>query len=211
LARLAALDVGDPPDVWASLGFTLDGQVCDVDGVVHRLGGDGEGVFSWALDGAPSDVAGLKAGTPLASGPSGAAHPNGVVSLDHLVVSTPDLGRTIDDLEAAGIELRRTRDAGGKMVQAFFKLGAVVLEVVGASGSHAPGMPSKAEAGAPRFWGLAFTVEDLDATAAFLGERLRPAKDAVQPGRRIATLDRSAGSTVPIAFMSADESRLQRE
>ncbi|MBV9662995.1 MAG: glyoxalase, partial [Actinobacteria bacterium] len=56
--------------------------------------------------------------------------------------------------------------------------------------------------GPARFYGLAFTVADLDATAAYLGDRLRPAKDAVQPGRRIATLDKSAGSSVAIAFMS---------
>jgi hypothetical protein len=201
LARLAALDVGDPPDVWASLGFTVDADFCDVDGVVHRLGADGAGVVAWVLDGAPSDIAGLTPGaahdvTATARDPR-SAHPNGVASLDHLVVSTPDLGRTIDELEAAGIELRRTRDASGKMVQAFFKLGAVVLEVVGARSQVGPG--------APRFWGLVFTVHDLDETAAFLGERLRPAKEAVQPGRRIATLDRAAGSSVPIAFMSADQ------
>jgi hypothetical protein len=54
---------------------------------------------------------------------------------------------------------------------------------------------------------LAFTVAELDATARFLGERMRPPKEAVQPGRRIATLDRSAGSTVAMAFMSPDPGR----
>ena len=45
-------------------------------------------------------------------------------------------------------------------------------------------------------------MADLDATARYLGDRLHPAKGAVQPGRRIATLDRGAGSTVAMAFMS---------
>jgi hypothetical protein len=54
-----------------------------------------------------------------------------------------------------------------------------------------------------RFWGLAMTVADIDACAALLGDRLGPVKDAVQPGRRIATLRHEAcGLTVPIAFMS---------
>jgi hypothetical protein len=47
-------------------------------------------------------------------------------------------------------------------------------------------------------------VPDLDATAAALGERLGAVKDAVQPGRRIATLRRQAGAGVPLAFMSPE-------
>jgi hypothetical protein len=53
-----------------------------------------------------------------------------------------------------------------------------------------------------RFYGIAFTVDDLDATAALLGDRLGRVKDAVQPGRRIATLRREAGAGIPLAFMS---------
>jgi hypothetical protein len=45
-------------------------------------------------------------------------------------------------------------------------------------------------------------VESLDRAAAALGERLGDARDAVQPGRRIATLRRSAGFAVPVAFMT---------
>jgi hypothetical protein len=116
-----------------------------------------------------------------------------VTALDHLVISTPNLGRTIENFEAAGLELRRTRDAG-RIHQAFFKVGEVILEVIG------PPQPSGE--GPARFWGLAWTVADLDATAAYFGDRLHAAKDAVQKGRRIATLDKAAGSTVAHAFMS---------
>jgi len=86
------------------------------------------------------------------------------------------------------------------MRQAFFRLGPVILEVVGPLEGSMGDRP-------PRFFGLAFTVEDLDATAAFFGERLRPSKDAVQAGRRIATLDKAAGSTVAMAFMSPEPER----
>ena len=68
------------------------------------------------------------------------------------------------------------------------------MEIVGSATASLPGQAW--------FYGLAFTVADLDVAAAFLGERLRPAQNAVQTGRRIATLDRSAGSTIPLAFMS---------
>ena len=83
------------------------------------------------------------------------------------------------------------------MTQAFFKLDDVVVEVVGAPTAAAPGQA--------RFWGLTFTVADLDTTAELLGPSLRPIKAAVQPGRRIATLDKAFGSTVPMAFMSVRE------
>ncbi|MDQ1375067.1 MAG: hypothetical protein QOJ09_2405, partial [Actinomycetota bacterium] len=125
------------------------------------------------------------------------AHPNGVTDLDHLVLMTPDIGRTTAAIEATGLPLRRTRETdqyGPPFRQTFFKLGDVVLEVIG------PVEPRNDKPA--HFYGLAFTVADLDATASYLGDRLHPPKDAVQPGRRIATLDRDAGSSVPIAFMS---------
>jgi catechol 2,3-dioxygenase-like lactoylglutathione lyase family enzyme len=115
-----------------------------------------------------------------------AAHPNGVVGLDHVVVVTPDLERTIGACEAAGLGLRRIRDTtsyGSPMRQAFFRLGPTVLEVV--SGNVGNGEPA---AEAPATWfGLAVDVDDLDQTAGLLGEGLGRIKVAVQDGRRIAT------------------------
>jgi hypothetical protein len=45
-------------------------------------------------------------------------------------------------------------------------------------------------------------VSDLDATARLLGNHLGDVKDAVQPGRRIASLRKEAGLALPVAFMS---------
>jgi hypothetical protein len=53
-----------------------------------------------------------------------------------------------------------------------------------------------------RFWGLAFQVRDLDATCQHLGDKVGEPRDAVQPGRRIATLRREAGLGPAVAFMS---------
>jgi hypothetical protein len=47
-------------------------------------------------------------------------------------------------------------------------------------------------------------VEDLRALADRLGEHLRPIKPAVQPGRQIATLKRTAGLVPAIAFMDPE-------
>ena len=203
MALIAELVVADPPEAWRDLGFTVDGDRCQVGSVVHVLrGGAGQGVVSWALDGVAVEADELE-GLPSAAGQATEnrppEHPNGVTSLDHLVVFTPDLQRTVNTLELAGLECRRLRPAGRGNVQAFFRLGEVILEVVG---------PETAAGDGPaRFFGLAFTVTDLDATAAFLGDRLHSPKDAVQAGRRIATLDKHAGSTVAMAFMSPEARR----
>jgi hypothetical protein len=199
MGEIASLFVADPPGLWEELGFAVTGGACWVSGIRHQLGAPGEGVTAWtlrAIDGLAELPVGE--GTPPAARPD-RDHPNAVVGLDHVVVGTPDIGRTIDAFEAAGLSLRRTRDTGTRerpTMQAFFKLGETIVEVVGSATTSRPG-PA-------RFHGLAFTVADLDATGTWLGDRLRPAKDAVQPGRRIATLDRAAGSTVPIAFMTPD-------
>ena len=198
MPSIAALDVVDPPDVWVGLGFVVDGDSCWISGIRHRLGASERGIGAWALRGLDvSDVDGLVTTVSDEPPQDTPAHPNGVIALDHLVVSTPDIARTTKAIEAAGLDLRRTRDTdqyGPPFRQTFFKLADVVLEVIG---------PVEPRSDKPaRFFGLAFTVADLDATAAHLGERLRPAKDAVQPGRRIATLDKAAGSAVAMAFMS---------
>ena len=105
-------------------------------------------------------------------------------------------------LQRAGLDFRRRREGptpAGAVRQAFFRLGEVILEVV----EHPPGTPAAGDPAAPaRFWGLAFVVEDLDATARYLGPLLREPRAAVQPGRRIATLKRDAGLTVPVAFIT---------
>lgn len=203
MAEIRLIDVADPPEVWLHLGFAVEDGGCRVGTTAVRLGAAGDGVTGWELTGAPGlDELPLAAGAPAAPAGDGPEHPNGVVSLDHVVVTAPDLDHTIDAFEQAGVPLRRIRDIGTPdrpAVQAFFKMGDVVVEVVGSPGRPGPG--------SARFYGLAFTVADLDATARLLGDRLGPAKPAVQPGRRIATLDRRAGSTVPIAFMSPAPSR----
>jgi hypothetical protein len=168
-----------------------------VDGVRIVIEGGDQGLCAWALDGVETGggIDGLAThratDEPHAEA---AAHANGVIAIDHVVVTSPDPARTVNALRAAGLEPRRTREHGS-MHQTFFRLGRVILELVG------PPQPSGS--GPARFWGIAFTVADLDATAALLGVDLGEVKAAVQPGRRIASLRKDAGLTVPVAFMSA--------
>jgi hypothetical protein len=131
-------------------------------------------------------------------------HPNGAIALDHLVAFSPSLERTIPALEQARLELRRLREEptpAGAPRQAFFRLAEVILEVIETPpGSHEERNPDAAS----RFWGLAFSVTDLDACAELLGDRLGEPRDAVQPGRRIATVRREAGLGIAVAFMTPD-------
>ena len=169
-----------------------------MDGVAIRLGTPGRRIAGWSLEGIASGTAidGLvTTHAPVGSGATD--HPNGSVTLDHLVVLSPVPERTIAALAEHGIEprgRRQTDQYGPPFTQTFFRVGRPVLELIG------PDEPTGDEPA--RFYGLAFTVADLDATAAFLGDRLGGVKDAVQPGRRIATLRREAGAGVPLAFMS---------
>ncbi len=99
-----------------------------------------------------------------------------------------------------GLSLRRIRElpsATGAPRQAFFRLGAEILEVVQAPGSES------ASQRAAHLWGLALLAEDLDRTVAYLGENVSPIRRAVQPGRRIASLRAGAGLSMPMALISA--------
>lgn len=204
------MTAGDPPELWRSLGFAVQGDRCRIGGVDIVLDpAVGKGIRRWALAGGtttPPAIDGLP--TEWVDGRGEATtlgHENGVVGIDHIVVLSPDVDRTVDTLAAVGFEPKRERltdTYGSPMRQVFFRAGEVILELVG--GQTATGD------GGVRVFGLALTTGDLDATAAYLGARLHPPKDAVQPGRRIATLDRAAGSTVALAFMSAAQATTKR-
>lgn len=199
------LTLGDAPEAWRALGFDVEGDTFTLGSVRVRLSGEGGGILGCAMrdvaveqpDGLPVSRS-TAALHPARTDP----HPNGSISLDHLVAFSPGLERTVPALEQAGLELRRLREEptpAGAPRQAFFRLAEVILEVV----ETPPRSREERDPDAPsRFWGLALLVEDLDQCAAFLGDRLSEPRAAVQPGRRIATLGRDAGVGTAVAFMS---------
>jgi hypothetical protein len=200
------LTVADEPAAWSALGFELDGDTCVVGDVRIRLAGigAGAGLSGWSLRGVEADdldgLATVRSDRPAPI--EHPAHPNGVVAIDHVVVISPALERTIAALQGAGLDLRRIREEptpAGAPRQAFFRLGATILEVV-----QEPAEATE-RAGGDRpafFWGLAFVAPDLDATVAGLGDRVSEIRPAIQPGRRIATLRRSAGLAIPVALIT---------
>jgi catechol 2,3-dioxygenase-like lactoylglutathione lyase family enzyme len=216
------LVLADEPDRWRALGFELEGDDGVRLGSVRvRLAGDGAragsapALLGWSLrdvssselDGLPTtraDGASASPATQASHGGLPGQHPNAITAIDHVVVMTPALDRTVAALRAAGLELRRIREEptpAGAPRQAFFRLGDEILEVV-----QEPHEIVAREGGAERsarLWGLALLSSDLDRTVGALGEHAGEARAAVQPGRRIATVRRSAGLAVPVAVMSA--------
>lgn len=205
------LTVADAAAAWSALGFEVEDGVCVLGEVRVRLAGAeaGGGLTGWSLRGltdgalAGGDLDGLATTASQRPPPEAVpVHPNGIAAIDHVVAFSPDLDRTVAALRGAGLDLRRIREQptpAGAPRQAFFRLGATILEVV----------QQPAEEGAPDgserpafFWGLALLAPDLEATVAGLGERVSEVRDAVQPGRRIATLRRAAGLALPLALIS---------
>jgi hypothetical protein len=215
------LEVADPVDCWTRAGFSVDPDaVCRVGGVGIRLVGrdrgaapaatsdTGTGIVGWSLSGLSPDLAlddldGVPTKRSSAAAVAPSTHANGVTAVDHVVLLSPDLGRTVEALASIGVNPRRERDGelGGQRIrQIFFRLGEVIVEVVGS--------PETTSDGPSTLWGITYVVDDIDATAAFFGDRATPLKDAVQPGRRITTLHHSElGLSVRSAMISASARR----
>ena len=211
------LEVADPVNAWTRAGFSVDSDaVCRIGGVRIRLIGRDRGaapaatsdthtgIVGWSLGGLPSDgplddLDGIPTTRSAAVTTVPSSHANGVTAIDHVVLMSPHLGRTVESLAAVGVKPRRERDAelGGRpMRQIFFRLGEVIVEAVGT--------PDAASDGPSRLWGITYVVTDIDATASFFGDRTSPVKDAVQPGRRITTLrHQEFGMSVRTAMISA--------
>ena len=191
MPSIDALEIADEPADWSAAGFAVEDAVCAVSRVRLHLVGKGpkRGILGWTLG-------------ETASADPAPPHPNGAVRVDHVVLLSPDLDRTVAELESQDFDLRRRREGetpGGSTRQAFFRAGEPILEVVQApEGTSVARDPN----GAARLWGLAFLVEDMNHTARELGVLLGRPRDAVQPGRRIATLRPEAGLGPAIAFMT---------
>ncbi|WNG81077.1 glyoxalase [Mycobacterium sp. ITM-2016-00316] len=195
--------VADPPEAWAAAGFSIDADdVCRVGGVRIRLVGReaGAGIIAWSLGGADvDDLDGIPTAASQAAPGAPAEHANGVTGVDHIVLLSPDLDRTVTALGAIGLLPRRERlgELGGRPIrQIFFRFGAVIIEAVGS--------PDTVGQGPSTLWGITYTVTDIDETAAYFAGRTTRVKDAVQPGRRITTVHHQEfGMSVRTAMLSA--------
>ncbi len=203
-ARVESLVISGDPDAWRSLGVVVDdeGRVPLI-GTSLRIELDAgpHAVAGWELSGVDpdldgTDLDGLATRVVAPGPPQYAAHAIGASALDHVVVLTPDLERTSSVIASAtGCELKRVREVGS-MRQGFHRIGGggLIVEIV-----SRPEIPD----GPASFWGVVLIVDDLDAACARIGQDgISEPRDAVQPGRRIATVRTDVGLGVPLALMT---------
>ena len=116
-----------------------DDSVCQIGTVRVRLDPTAadKGIVSWALHEAPegtTNVDGLMTTSGAVAEAPPPVHKIGAEIIDHLVVLSPDVVRTVAVLEGLGLPLSAMKDSdtyGKPMRQAFFRMGEVILEVVG--------------------------------------------------------------------------------
>ena len=204
---VAEIAVADAPEAWARAGFAVDSDdVCRVGGVDIRLARQRPRhrhrrvVVAWpAATARPTTSTASRQRGPARSRRcrpcTRTASPTSTTSC----CSRPTWAERSRALAAIGVEPRRERDAqlGGRPIrQIFVRFADVIIEVVGS--------PDDRGRGPSTLWGITYEVADIDATAAYFGDRTAPVKDAVQPGRRITTLrHHELGMSVRSAMISA--------
>ena len=198
------LTVAGDVDTWRSLGLTVtaEGLIPLVGASIRIVAATADretGIVGWALSGVEdvAEIDGLVTEVVAPMPPIYAQHALRASGLDHVVVSTADLERTSEAIAlATNCDLKRIREVG-TMRQGFHRIGrgGLIVELV-----ERPGLP----AGPASFWGLVVIVDDIDAACELIGaERISPPKDAVQPGRRIATIRADVGLGLPVALMTS--------
>src|SRR5262245_32843818 len=121
-AHARTIVAGGEPAAWVRLGFALqeDGSA-DVGGLRLMTGGDEPRIEAAGLLAERPDGLAI---TATATAPAAhGIHPNGALSIDHAVVFTDDLDRTVAALERAGAPLRRRAEPRPGTPMAFHRLG----------------------------------------------------------------------------------------
>ena len=199
MARITQLTVGGLPIAWSSLGFTFDDSRCTFGDVAVRIDSDFEpGFVSWTLGRAAVSESPDGLVTTFDDRVVASASTSSIIDvrgIDHVVVMTNDLQRTSSAISrVTGDPLKRVREAGNGIRQGFHRLGSVVVEVV-----------ESERIAQTHLCGFALTVGNLvDVVAHMAPDVIGSPRDAVQPGRRIATIRSGVGLGVPVALITPD-------
>ena len=101
--QLTALMVGDRIERWHAIGFAEEPTITIGSTLISSVE-DGSGICTAAVDQVDSlDGLALRPQAAVAdamASPAPSRHGNGVVAIDHIVVMTPDSGRTTSNFEA---------------------------------------------------------------------------------------------------------------
>lgn len=208
-ARVAELRLATPVESWSSLGFEVSSSsheaLVSVAGLDFRFvdaesTGPESAVTGWTLRSShvgAADVDGIA--TWWTDEPSPIRDPHNrlrVTAIDHIVIMTGSLDRSSEAIERElGAPRKRVRDAGGGVRQGFHRAGDIILEVV-----ERPDIDASTPSS---LWGVVFVVDDLESAVNWLGpDAVSAPRDAVQPGRRIASIRREVGLGLPVALMT---------
>ena len=204
MARITQLVVGGQPTSWTSIGLTFNDGLCSLGDLVLRLDPSlPPGLASWQLTGCVND--GDVDGIPTSYVTHSLLRTAGidssvidVVGIDHVVVLTNDLERTSTELaRVTGEPLKRIRDAGNGVRQGFHRLGSVIVEIV-----------ERSDVERAALWGFVMTASNIDDVAAHMGpDVIGVPREAVQPGRRIASFRSSVGLGVAVALITPEATR----
>lgn len=196
--RLAAVRVGGGA-AWERLGFAID------DGLIPLGNGaidvrDGAALLIEGADGADGAIDGVMVERGVAR--PGAAHPNGALSIDHVVLVTDSLERTSAAVAAGlGLPQKRVREVG-TIRQGFHRFARTAD---GSPGCIVEIVESDRTQGPTALFGLVVIVAELVELCADLGpDVIGLPKPAVQTGRMIATVRSGVGLGVPVALMTPD-------
>lgn len=200
--KLTAIELGADREAWVGAGFTVEGARLEVGGVAIEFTPDEVGVAGLSFDQLPDGVDSID-GIPVGLAPPAghSEHDNGSVSIDQVVIATPDFERTAEALAAAGMALRReltrplAEDEEGEVRQGFVRAGSAVMELV-----NTRSVPE----GPAHVWGLGFVSTRFDGAVADLEGVIGAPREAFQPGRRIATFSRDARLGLPVVLLDPD-------
>ena len=204
--------VNDSIRAWRQLGFTVHECGClRLNEMTIKLNSEVQegckrGVSGWAFSGLLPDIDSID-GIPIDGSVScdcnragksdeSVDHENGVFEIDHIVIKTCNWKELDNTFRRIGIANKRSRvDEKTGTRYMFYRPSKTILEVIDRNDGSIPV--------AAKIWGITFSCRDIDATHNFLSDVTKTPWQAVQPGRRITTLQSGKRDvSIALAFMS---------
>jgi len=199
--RLTGLLLPGAASSWEKIGFAPRGGAFRLGQVTCAVGAAEP---SWAFDqgGDKADalcgIATAESAAVVADGDP-ARQPNGAFKIDHVVVVSEAPSQTKAALERFGLIGKGARSVGSgdsERSQCFFWSGELLIELVGPAAEKSDASPLA------RIWGVTFVVDDFAPLLTLAEGLVTGPRDAIQPGRQIATIGLQHELGVELAFMS---------
>ena len=200
------ITVNDKISEWRKLGFVIPECGCLKVGEIkvnlqqELFPFKDRGILDWGFSSIPSNLTDID-GIPVETNSCSCdreetSHPNGVNSVDHIVLKTSNWQKVDKILSEIGILSRKVRvDEKKGITFVFYRPSKTIIEMI------CPTDQNIMEPSA--LWGITFASTDIDLTHSVLSGCTKEPWKAVQPGRRITTL--VAGKhdiSIPVAFIS---------